>query len=84
MDRDGWSWDEIETTLRSWGKMVFSGGPDPDKTDRILDGLQEKLHDPKYAKVVPSHKFVRDILQSCPCSGNCDVDLAFSSVAHLH
>jgi hypothetical protein len=76
MDRDGWSWDEIETTLRSWGKMVFSGGPDPDKTDRILDGLQEKLHDPKYAKVVPSHKFVRDILQSCPCSGNCDVDLA--------
>jgi hypothetical protein len=34
------------------------------------------MHDPKYAKVVPSHKFVRDILQSCPCSGNCDVDLA--------
>jgi hypothetical protein len=76
MDRDGWSWDEIETTLRSWGRMVFSGGPDANRTDRILDGLQEKLHDPKYAKVVPSHKFVRDILDSCPCSGNCDVDLA--------
>ena len=76
MDRDGWSWDEIETTLRRWGKMVFSGGPDPDKIDRILADLPEQLHDPKYAKVVPSHKFVRDILDSCPCSGNCDVDLA--------
>ena len=76
MDRDGWPWADIESTVRTWGKMVFSDEHDTHRLDRILDGLQDKLHDPAYAKVLPSHKFLRDILGSCPCAGNCDVDLA--------
>jgi len=76
MDRDSWPWGDIETALRMWSQQVFKDPTDTERIERILSDLKEKIPDPAFSKVIPSHKFVRDILGECHCHGGCDVDTA--------